>query len=94
LAKLTQKQVAAIKSKQRFKKSTEVQSVIITKRKGLSQRDAISSVKNAGFKASKVDEKKNTWRFRQQPPSNFIQKTFRTKKIKPGIQLVVAVPKN
>ncbi len=92
--KLTQKQVAAIKSRTgRFPRSTEVQSVIITKRLGMSTRDAISEVKRAGFSTTKVDKTPNTFRFRQKPPSQFVKKTFRIKTIKPGLKIVVAVPK-
>lgn len=94
MAELTQKQVAAIRAKQgRFPRSTEVQTVILTKTHGMTQRDAVSQVKNAGFKTVKVDIKKNSYRFRQKSPTEFIRKTFRTKEIKPGLQIVIGVPK-
>ena len=92
---LSRKQIAAIKAKsnRRFPKSTEVQTVVLTKKPGMTKSDAVSIVKKAGFKTSKVDEKPNTYRFRQQSPTQFQKKTFRFKKIKKDLQIVVAVPK-
>jgi hypothetical protein len=92
--KLTQKQVAAIRLRQgRFPRSTEVQSVIVKKTPRMTKSDAVSMIKKAGFKVHKIDITKNTYRFRQKPPSNFVKKTFRIKKLKPGLQIVIAVPK-
>lgn len=86
--------MAAIRLKQgRFPRSTQVQTVILTKTKGMTQRDAVSEVKNAGFKTIKVDVTKSSYRFRQKSPSKFVRKTFRTKEIKPGLKIVIGVPK-
>jgi len=94
MVKLTQKQVAAIRQKQkRFPRSTQVQTVILKKTHGMTQRDAVSQVKEAGFKTIKVDKTKSSYRFRQKSPTRFVRKTFRTKEIKPGLKIVIGVPK-
>lgn len=91
--KRSRAEIAAIARKGKFPRSTDVQTVIIAKKLGLSKSRATMAVKNAGFKASKVDVKPNSFRFRQRPPSDFIRKTFRTKTIKPGLKIVIGIPK-
>lgn len=94
MPKLTQKQVAVIRIKQgKFPRSTEVQSVILTKNRGMTRSGAIKKISNAGFKTTKIDITQNTFRFRQRPPSAFVKKTFRTKTIKPGLKIVIGVPR-
>ncbi len=93
MAKLTQKQVAAIKLRKGVPKSTHVQSVLVKKMSGMSVSDAVARVKKAGFVAPKVDETKNYYRFRQRPPSYFNKKSFRTKEIKPGLKIITGRPK-
>jgi len=95
MPKLTQKQVAAIRTKAgKFPRSTEVQSVILTKSRGMSSTDARKKISRAGFKTTKIDITENTFRFRQRPPTAFVKKTFRTKTIKPGLKIVIGVPKS
>jgi len=92
--RLTKKQMAAIRIKQgKFPRSTEVQSVILTKSRGMTRSDAVKKITNAGFKTTKIDITQNTFRFRQKPPSAFVKKTFRTKTIKPGLKIVIGVPR-
>jgi len=68
-------------------KSMKVQTLIFAK-SHFSRSSAKKWAKSHGFKASKVDEKENTFRLRQKPPSKF--ETFRTITFKPGIKAVVA----
>jgi len=68
-------------------KSMQVQTLIFNKDK-FSRKSAVKWAKSHGFKASKVDEKENTFRIRQRDPGEF--ETFRTIPFKPGLQAVVA----
>jgi len=77
----------------RFKKPTRIQTVIVNRRKGLSQKEAKSLVTKAGFDFMKIDVTPKTYRFRQEPPSVFNPKTFRTINFKPGLSAVIGVPK-
>jgi hypothetical protein len=56
---------------------------------------AVRMVKEAGFKATKIDETRNTYRFRQEDPGRLKKGTFRIKDIgrKGFIKIVVAKPK-
>lgn len=77
----------------RFSRSTKIQSIIVKRRKGLSQREARSMITNAGFDFMKIDVTPKSYRFRQESPSAFNPKTFRTIKLKPGLSAVIGVPK-
>lgn len=67
--------------------SMKVQTLIFSKDK-FSRQSAVKWAKKHGFKATKVDEKENTYRIRQKDPDQF--GTFRTIEFKPGIKAVVA----
>lgn len=67
--------------------SMKVQTLLFSKDR-FSRSSAVKWAKSHGFKATKVDEKENTFRLRQRPPSEF--ETFRTITFKPGIKAVVA----
>ena len=67
--------------------SMQVQTLIFDK-DSFSRSAAVKWAKSHDFKASKVDEKENTYRLRQRDPGEF--ETFRTITFKPGIKAVVA----
>jgi len=78
----------------------KIQSVVIPKKYKLEQAENI--VKSLGFKElylkKKVNEYKagqttNYWRFRQFPPSQFKKDSFRTKKVKDDIYLIMGEKK-
>lgn len=78
-----------------------IQSVVIPKKYKLEQAENI--VKSLGFKElylkRKVTEYKagqttNYWRFRQSPPSQFEKDSFRTKKVKDDIYLILGKKNN
>lgn len=71
--------------------TTRVQSVIMDKEK-FTKREAIRWAKKHKLK-SEADEGVTVWRFRQHEPSEFQKGTFKSKKIKPGINLLLAKPK-
>jgi len=77
----------------RFSKSTEIQSVIVKRKKGLTKKGARSLIVNAGFDFMKIDVTPNTYRFRQKSPSLFDKESFRTIKLKKGLSAVIGVPK-
>ena len=54
--------------------------------------DARKWVKSHGFVDLGVDEKPNTWRFRQHEPTEHERDSFRTIYFRPGVQAVVARP--
>ena len=74
----------------------DVQSVLIS-RKYLSEKKAKEWIVKNGYKLKKIDITKNLYRFRQLPPSQFNERTFRIKVIKGGddrkIMLVVGKKK-
>lgn len=82
-----------IKMSKRFTRSTKVQSVIVKRRKGLTERKARTMIENAGFDFMKIDVTPHTYRFRQESPSLFKPKTFRTIHLKPGLNAVIGVPR-
>lgn len=78
----------------RFKRSTRIQSVIFPRRKGLSRREAKSELLGAGFHYMKVDVTPKSYRYRQESPTHFDPKTFRTISLKPGkMKAVIGMPK-
>lgn len=70
-----------------FKRMSRVQSVIIEKDIYPTLRSAKTVLKQMGFKSKKVDEKENTWRFRQEEPWKFDY--FRTKRVSPGVTFII-----
>ena len=71
---------------------TQVQSVILSQQ-FFNQREAASWIRRNGFRLSKIDESANFWRFRQQPPSQFEEGTFRTIRLRPGVEAVIGCPR-
>ena len=72
---------------------TQVQSVILSKN-FFNQREAKSWIGRNDFRISKIDETANSWRFRQQPPDWFEKRSFRTIRLRPGVQAVIGCPLN
>ncbi len=74
-------------------KQTDVQSVVLSKDRFKTATAAKQWAREHGFKTSKIDEKANTFRFRQFEPSLCKAGTFRNKKITEGVVAVICVPK-
>ena len=70
---------------------TQVQSVILSQQ-FFSLREAEDWILSHGFRVSKIDESRNFWRFRQQPPTWFKKGTFRTIRLRPGVEAIVGCP--
>ena len=70
---------------------TQVQSVILSQQ-FFSLREAESWIRRNGFHISKIDESQNFWRFRQQPPTRFEKESFRTIRLRPGVEAVIGCP--
>lgn len=70
---------------------TEVQTVILSKN-FFNQREAKSWIGRHDFRISKIDETANSWRFRQQPPDWFEKRSFRTIRLRPGVEAVIGCP--
>lgn len=67
--------------------NSEVQSVLVKKRKGRTLADAKEHLKDLGFLHGKVDETKSYWRFRQKDPN--LYRVFYTKVVSPQIKLII-----
>lgn len=76
-----------------YKQGREVQSLILSKERFPTKADARKWVLDHDFKAPKVDEKPDSWRFRQFPPGRCSEETIRTIRIDKGVQAVVCVAK-
>ena len=76
-----------------YKQGREVQSLILSKERFPTKADAREWVLNHDFKAPKVDEKPDSWRFRQFPPGRCDEETIRTTTITRGVQAIVCVAK-
>ncbi len=74
-------------------KQTTVQSVVLAKIRFATVDLAKEWIREHGFKDDKVDEKPNTFRFRQFPPGRCKEGTFRNKRITRGVIGVICVPK-
>lgn len=72
---------------------TEIQTLILSKKKFKTVKDASDWVRKHGFKVHKVDETKNSFRFRQKDPSEFKKGSLRTINLTAGVSAVVGRPK-
>lgn len=70
---------------------TEIQSVIFSKDK-FTEKSAKSWAESNDFKYGKVDEKKYTYRMRQESPSEYRKGSFRTIEITDGVKAVIGCP--
>lgn len=71
---------------------TKIQSVIIDNQ-FFDRRDAVGWIRRHGFRATKVDATSNSFRFRQVEPDKFENGTFRTIRIRPGVDAVIGCPR-
>jgi hypothetical protein len=71
---------------------TQVQSLILDA-SHFDTRDAAGWAKRHGFRVSKVDKTAHSFRFRQREPSTFVQNSFRTITMRPGVKAVIGCPK-
>jgi hypothetical protein len=72
---------------------TEVQTLIFDK-DVFSEKEAKSWAKKHNMKYGYVDEKENTYRIRQEEPSEFKDESFRTINITEGVKAVIGCPRN
>ncbi len=77
----------------RFKKGSQIQSLILDQKEFPTVRSAKQKVKELGFKNSKVDKTTSTIRFRQIDPKKCVQGQFATIPITNGVQAVICEPK-
>jgi hypothetical protein len=73
------------------RKASQIQSIILSK-EVFTKSEAKKWMKENKFKG-KIDETENNYRFRLINPKKFVDGSFRTKKIKEGIQFVFGIPK-
>jgi DNA adenine methylase len=77
--------------------ATEVQTVILDKKKFKTEADAAKWVKDHKFKTEHggkgVDETESSWRFRQRDPGDFQEGSFRTISLADGVKAVIGKPK-
>lgn len=72
-----------------YSDKTQTQSIIFDKN-SYTISEAENWLKSRNYSnTTMVDEKENTYRFRQQSPSDFDEKSFRTITLQPGIQAVI-----
>ncbi len=71
--------------------SSEVQTLILSKDKFPTEAEAEKWVAGHNFTHSKVDEKENTWRYRQFDPAECEKDSFGTKDMTDGVQAVFCV---
>lgn len=65
-----------------------LQTVILSKERYKTKQQAISRIKDLGFKVGDIEETEDSWRFRQRNPKDFRPGNFRTKQIAPGVTLI------
>lgn len=68
---------------------TSIQTLIMSKDRFTTPKDAKAWANKEGFVSSKVDEKENTYRLRQHAPGLFGPKTFRTIELTDGVKAVI-----
>lgn len=89
------------KKKKKFKRALHVQTLLFSKAKFATRRDAQTWAKKNGYKAGKVEAGNKFWRIRQKDPALFDRQTFRTvkfrkkvsKQVFAGIEAVMGVLK-
>lgn len=85
---LLRKVEQSLAEKIRLSDSMVVQTVIVSKGKGMDRSKATTIAEKFG-KADKIDETSSSWRFRQKDPGNFKPKSFRTKKVNSTTTIVL-----
>jgi len=71
--------------------STEIQTLVLSQQM-FTERQAVGWAKRHGFRVIKVDVTPNNYRFRQHPPSNFEPGSFRTIRLRAGVEAVIGCP--
>jgi len=71
---------------------TEIQTIILSKDRFKNDTQAKDWIKENNFSFTKTDEKENTYRFRQQEPTDFAENSFRTISISRGVKAVIGCP--
>lgn len=92
-AKVDEKELRKLIGKSVKQEATEVQTVILSKKKFKTLADAKKWVKEHDFHISKVDETNDSWRFRQFNPDRCKEGSFRTITLTSGVKAVVCRPK-
>jgi hypothetical protein len=77
---------------QRCRVGTKVQTLIFSKTH-FTRRGAVAWARQHGYRASKVDEKPNSYRVRQHSPASFGRGSFRTIRLTDGVQAAVGCPR-
>lgn len=67
-----------------------LQSVVLSREHFASRASARKYVRRHNWSAGDLDANETQYRFRQREPNDFDPKTFRTKKITPGVMLILA----
>lgn len=70
---------------------TEVQTLVLSQQM-FTERQATGWIKRHGFRLTKIDITPNNYRFRQHPPTNFRAGSFRTIRLRPGVEAVIGCP--
>lgn len=68
--------------------SMVLQTIIVSKEKYKTLEAAKAAAQSVGGHTGKTDETETSFRFRQRDPNDFIDGSFRTKEIKPGVSMV------
>lgn len=77
------------KEKQDAVSKAEVQTVILSKQEFPTLKEAKNWCKNHDFKVYTSRETSTSWRFRQAPPDDFVEGSFRTKNISAGVSIII-----
>ncbi len=73
---------------------TRVQTVLLTKERFPTRARAAKWVRDHDFRADKIDETDNGFRFRQFPPTQCRERSFRTIRLDNGVSAVICRPRN
>lgn len=71
---------------------TEIQTLVLSQQ-FFNEKQAASWVRRNHFRVSKIDQTANNWRFRQHSPSEFQEGSFRTIRLRAGVNAVIGCPK-
>jgi phage-related protein (TIGR01555 family) len=74
--------------------ATTVQSVILSKSEFADPSKAAAWIAAHNFSNSGIDETPENYRFRQRPPEEFEDGSFRTIELRPGVSTVIGIPRD
>ena len=72
---------------------TQTQSLVLSKQ-FFTLKQAENWIQRHGFTLRKIEESRNNWRFRQHDPKRFEDESFRTIRLRPGVEAVIGCPLN